>query len=49
MSLVVGSNDIGWVHKNVDKEGEGILTLWNNNVFQCERIEEGKGFIAVEG
>jgi len=33
----------------VDKEGGGILTLWDNKKFTCSRLEEGKGFILTEG
>lgn len=37
-----GSNAISWVHRSIDMKGGGILTLWKNNVFVCERTEEGK-------
>jgi len=45
------SNDITWVHRGsierVDREGEGILTMWNNKMFKCESYVEGKSFILV--
>jgi len=44
-----GSNDISWIHRGADKEGGGILTLWDNKKFTCSRSEEGKGFILTEG
>jgi len=37
-----GNNQIKWVHRGVDKEGGGILTMWNNQIFKCSKIEEGK-------
>jgi len=49
MLYVVGSNEITWVHRNVENEGGGILTMWSNRVFQCRRVEESKGFIVTEG
>jgi len=24
------SNEISWIHRGVDKEGGGILTMWSN-------------------
>jgi len=44
-----GSNSISWVHRSVDMEGGGILTLWNQNVFLCDRTLEGKGYMVIEG
>ena len=44
-----GSNDIGWIHRGINKEGGGILTMWNNQEFKCIRSVEGKGFIVSEG
>ena len=43
------SNDISWVHKGVDKEGGGILTMWDNKLFKCESSVKGKGFVLVMG
>jgi len=44
-----GNNDISWVHRGIDKDGGGILTLWDNKKFTCSISEEGKGFILTEG
>jgi len=44
-----GSNEISWVHRSVELERWGILTLWNNKVFMCDRIEQGNGYIVIEG
>lgn len=29
------SNQICWKHGGIDKEGGGLLTMWNNQVFSC--------------
>ena len=42
-----GSNDISWVHRGIDREGEGILTMWDNKVFKCVSVEEGKGYVLL--
>jgi len=44
-----GSNEIGWLHRGIDKEGGGILTMWNNHLFSCSSMVEGKGFICTIG
>jgi len=44
-----GKNDITWIHRGIDKEGGGILTMWDNKVFSCFGSVEGKGFILIEG
>jgi len=43
------TNDISWIHRGVNNEGGGILTMWDNKIFSCCRTEEGKGFILIEG
>jgi len=42
-----GSNDASWIHKGTDKEGRGILTMWDTKVFKCDRSVDGKGFVLV--
>lgn len=33
----------------MDKEGGSVLTIWNNQVFNHLKIEEGKGFLLTIG
>jgi len=42
-----GSNNINWVHRSVDVDGGGILTMWHNQIFNCIKTVEGKGFIII--
>jgi len=44
-----GSTEIGWVHRGVDKEDRGILTMWSKHTIKCLSIEEGKGFVVTKG
>jgi len=44
---LLGSNDIKLVHRSVEVDGGGILTMWYNQIFNCTRIMEGKGFIVI--
>jgi len=42
-------NYVSWVHRGVEKEGGGILTMWDNQQFKCNKSVEGKGFILIVG
>jgi len=44
-----GSNDVSWIHKGIDNEGGGILTLWDKKVFNCTKSVDGKGYVLIEG
>jgi len=37
------------VAQRVDKEGGGVLTMWNNMIFKCIRTKEDKGFVLIVG
>jgi len=43
------SIDISWIHRGIDREEGGILTMWDNKVFKCETSMEGKGYVLVQG
>jgi len=36
-----GYNGMSWVHKEVEKESGGVLTMWNNQTFNCLRSLRG--------
>jgi len=40
---------VSWVHRGVDKEGGGILTMWDNKEFKRNKSMEGKCFILIIG
>jgi len=44
-----GSNAISWVHKGIDSEGGGILTMWDNKVFNYAKFVDEKGYVLVVG
>jgi len=44
-----GSKDVSWVYRGIDSEGGGILTMWDNKVFNCTKFVDGKGYVLVEG
>jgi len=46
---LLGFNYFKWVHRSVEVDGGGILTMWYNQIFNCTRIVEGKGFIVIIG
>jgi len=47
--MLWGSNAVSWVRRSVDLDGGGIMTVWNHNVLMCERTEEGKKVVVIEG
>ena len=44
-----GNNVVSWVHIGDDKEGGGILTMWENQQFRCYKSVDDKGFILITG